>query len=159
MLTCLNREDKTTTFERETTNGHTFTSFQSMMKSGNFAEPILQDCTSRNIDITEPLMINNFIDDFLVNPDVESASFMFYNVDKQKPNPLSIMRLQDVVDRQTMVQQMRTGNDNAIGEYPPSFFPESAVNKLERSVLKEADSCDYSFYSDFNNIIAIPSIK
>ena len=129
------------------------------MKSGNFEEPILQECKANNIDITEPLLINNFIDDFLVNPDIESAGFMFYNIDKSKPYASKIMRLQDVIDRTTMVQQMRTANNYTVGLYPP-FVQDYSVNKLERSVLKHADSCDlYSFYSDLNNINAIPAIK
>lgn len=112
-----------------------------------FIDPIIEECKANNIDIFEPFYISTFVDDFVVNPNIESASFTYYNYDTSKQGASNIMSLQEATRVDNIVKQLANVDDKYMVNVPPPLS--TTIDKLQSfTTFRETGSCDPSFYSN-----------
>ena len=112
-----------------------------------FILPLIQECHADGIDINEPLRITNHVDDFVVNPDVDSASFIFYNYDNNKPNSIGLKPLQETATRDGILNNLKIEGDLYVNQ-PLPFPPRTTIANMEiRNTSENTLNCDPSFYA------------
>jgi hypothetical protein len=122
-----------------------------------FILPLIQECNAHGIDINEPLRIATHVDDFVVNPTIESASFIFYNYDNDRPNSISLKPLQETATRDGILNNLKIEGDAYVNAFP--FPADTTINNMEkRNTSENALNCDPYFYALVENVGKLPVI-
>jgi hypothetical protein len=121
-----------------------------------FIDPIIEECRVNNVNILEPFYITTLVDDFVINPGVDSASFTYYNYDKYNPNSVNVMSLQESSTPDQVIKEL--ANDTYIVANPPPLG--RALDKLKGFTGYDyTGNCDPSFYYDPAKITTAQFIK
>ena len=116
-----------------------------------FIDPIIEECRVNNVNILEPFYITTLVDDFVINPGVDSASFTYYNYDKYNLKSVNVMSLQESSTPDQVIKEL--ANDTYIVANPPPTG--RALDKLKGFTRwVSTGSCDPAFYLNPANIDA-----
>lgn len=100
--------------------------------------------------------MTTLVDDFVINPGVDSASFTYYNYDKYNPNSVNVMSLQESSTPDQVIKEL--ANDTYIVANPPPLG--RALDKLKGFTGYDyTGNCDPSFYYDPTKITTAQLIK